>query len=95
MQEALALPAWTETSELAKNFRVWFNNSARHKWNDFKNRSLRRTFSYCQAAGTDASAHPLTQIGEETWGKLLSTYEKNTQAVEGEQVKYVKNYELV
>ena len=85
--------------EVVKKFREWFNDSARHKWNDHKNRTLHRTFVRCKNSIAEASAHPPAQINSETWASLLSTYEKNdSHLAEGtgsDSVNYNKNYKLV
>ena len=95
MHETFALPPWNDMREVAKRFRVWFNNNAWHKWSDHKNGSLRRTLVHCKGSIAEASAHPPTQIDSEALVSLLSTYEKNAKANESGLVKYIKNYELV
>ena len=99
MHETIALPPWNDMGQVAKKFRKWFNDSARHKWNDHKNHTLHRTLVRCHNSIAEASAHPLAYIDNETWSSLLSTYENNgSHLAEGSgsgSVNYNKNYKLV
>lgn len=74
---------------------MWFNENARHKWNDNKNRALRRMFDRCQGSIEEASAHPPAMIDNETWTSLLSTYKKNNEDDGSGMVRYNKSNEFV
>lgn len=89
------MPAWNDNSDTANQFRKWFNRSAQHKWNQHKNRSLRRMFDRCKGNIEVASTHPPPQIDSETWSNLLSTYKKNSENDGSGSVKYNKNYKFI
>ena len=73
------LPAWNDTGDILKKFRKWFNDNVRKKWNNNKNRPLRRTFDRCQGSLDDAIALQPDRVDSETWMNFLLTYEKNNQ----------------
>ena len=87
MQDDFSLPAWNNTGDIPRKFHKWFNDNARKKWNDNKNRSLCRTFDRCQGSINDATALQPDKVGNKTWMNLLSTFEKNSQDDESGLVK--------
>lgn len=89
MQPMFTLPDWNDQHDSAVEFRKWFNNNARQRYNDNKWRSLYRTFERCNGDIAMASQHVPPRLDRDTWVALCQQYAANILPDESGLVKQI------
>ena len=96
MYAIFSLSEWGDQRKVAVDFRKWFNDNARHRFNDNKWRSMYRTFKRYKGDVAMAIQHVPENLDSDTWAALCEQYAEHMLPDESGLVKktckFILNY---